>query len=91
MYGKTTFLSTGRFTLLLCHSLCVKFHEPTLGGQVITPEEMEDCREDDSYERGREAALKRNPDCRDPEHLGCEFCEHQGEEDDLLPRIEDGI
>ena len=53
---------------------------------MITPEEMEDCRENDSYERGREAALKRNPDCRDPEHLGCEFCQPHEEKNELLYR-----
>ena len=49
---------------------------------MLTPEEMEDCREDDSYERGRDAALRRNPDCRDPEHPGCDFCKQQGDEDE---------
>ena len=49
---------------------------------MLTPEEMEDCREDDSYERDRDAALRRNPDCRDPEHPGCDFCKQQGDEDE---------
>jgi len=49
---------------------------------VITPEEMENYEEEaaherreSTHERHREAALKRNPDCRDPDHPGCEFCE----------------
>lgn len=42
---------------------------------MVTEEEMDNFREEAAYERKKEAALKRNHDCRDPEHPGCEFCE----------------
>lgn len=51
---------------------------------MIEPEEMDNYREEVAHERRREVALKRNPDCRDPEHPGCEFCEDQGRKDDEL-------
>ena len=54
------------------------------GDCMLTPEEMESCREDDSYERGVEAALRKNPDCRDPAHPGCKFCQPQGENDECI-------
>jgi len=47
---------------------------------MITPEEMDNYREEVAYERRREVELKKHPDCRDPEHIGCEFCEDRQEE-----------
>ena len=67
---------------MLCDTLHDKLHSQTQGEQVITPQEMENYEEEaaherreSTHERHREAALKRNPDCRDPDHPGCEFCE----------------
>lgn len=47
---------------------------------MTTKDDMDNYQEDKSYERGIRAALNRHPDCRDPEHPGCEFCEDKGEE-----------
>lgn len=49
---------------------------------MVTEEEMDNFREEAAHERKKEAALRRNPDCRDPEHPGCEVCEDQGDEDE---------
>lgn len=51
---------------------------------MITPEQMENYEEEaaherreSTHERRREAELRRNPDCRDPEHPGCKFCKNK--------------
>ena len=42
--------------------------------------EAEDLRAQDRFEARRALALRYNPDCRDPDHPGCEHCE--GEDDE---------
>jgi hypothetical protein len=86
MYGTKHFLSTGRFTLLLSGIFCVKFLAPTTGEQVITPEEMDNFEQEAAHERRnerrREAELQKNPDCRDPDHPGCEFCDNHDKDEE---------
>lgn len=37
--------------------------------------EIEELKAQMFYERRRRALLMANPDCRDPDHIGCEKCE----------------
>jgi hypothetical protein len=41
--------------------------------------DLEDERQEALFERRYQARLSRHPDCRDPDHPGCEFCE-EGDE-----------
>jgi hypothetical protein len=36
--------------------------------------DLEDERMEAKFERRYQAALSRHPDCRDPDHPGCEIC-----------------
>lgn len=38
-------------------------------------DELNDLRMEDRARRQYQSALMRNPDCRDPDHPGCESCE----------------
>ena len=42
--------------------------------------EAEDLRAQDRFEARRALALRYNPDCRDPEHPGCEHCMENDDE-----------
>lgn len=46
------------------------------------PADIDYMRAEDAAERRYQRRLARNPDCRDPEHPGCELCEpdEDGEE-----------
>ena len=41
----------------------------------IDPSELEELANEFRAERLYKQRLSRNPDCRDPEHIGCELCE----------------
>lgn len=41
---------------------------------------IEELRAQDRYERRYQAHLMSHPDCRDPDHPGCEHCEEEEEE-----------
>jgi hypothetical protein len=43
-------------------------------------DELNDLRLEDRARRRYENALMRNPDCRDPDHPGCESCEENEDE-----------
>lgn len=43
-------------------------------------DELNDLRLEDRARRRYENALMRNPDCRDPDHPGCELCEENDDE-----------
>jgi hypothetical protein len=43
---------------------------------------MSESREDIRAARAYERKLRDNPDCRDPDHPGCEFCEERKEQED---------
>lgn len=45
--------------------------------------------EDERWERLHEARLRRNPDCRDPAHPGCEWCWERDEEPEKEAEGED--
>jgi len=53
---------------------------------VITPEEMDNFEQEAAHERRnerrREAELQKNPDCRDPDHPGCEFCDNHDKDEE---------
>jgi len=42
--------------------------------------EIDDLRAQDRFEARRALALRYNPDCRDPDHLGCEHCMENDDE-----------
>jgi hypothetical protein len=42
--------------------------------------DLEDARQEARFERRRQNLLMRYPDCRDPDHPGCECCEEGDEE-----------
>jgi hypothetical protein len=42
--------------------------------------EVEELKAQDRFERNYSRALLRNPNCRDPDHPGCDMCEE--DEDD---------
>ena len=48
----------------------------------LAEDEMADLRAEARWERHRHARLMRNPDCRDPDHPGCELCEEDESGDD---------
>lgn len=43
---------------------------------------VEELKAQDRFERRRQANLLAHPDCRDPDHLGCERCEESEDDDD---------
>jgi hypothetical protein len=38
-------------------------------------DEIQDLRRENARERAHHRVLSAHPDCRDPDHPGCEFCE----------------
>ena len=42
---------------------------------IFDHDEMEDQKHEVAFDRKRHRRLSRNPDCRDPDHPGCEKCE----------------
>ena len=41
--------------------------------------DIEELKAQDRFERQMRASLMANPDCRDPDHPGCEKCEDEDE------------
>jgi hypothetical protein len=41
--------------------------------------DIEELKAQDKFDRQMRARLMANPDCRDPDHLGCEKCEDEDE------------
>jgi len=48
----------------------------------------EEARQADLIERQYQHALLRNPDCRDPDHPGCEHCADEEDDDGDLTKCE---
>lgn len=48
----------------------------------LAEDDLADLRAEARWERQRHARLMRNPDCRDPDHPGCELCEENENDDD---------
>lgn len=48
----------------------------------ITKEEADEMRAEDFYRRQYQLNLAAHPDCRDPDHIGCELCEDEENDDD---------
>jgi len=46
-------------------------------------DDLEDLRAEALWERKRHARLMQNPDCRDPDHPGCEHCEERDDDDEV--------
>lgn len=51
--------------------------------------DYDDMRAEELAERRYRNALSRHPDCRDPDHPGCECCEESDTEDDQPTDEED--
>ena len=45
--------------------------------------EVEELKAEARFERQRTARLLRNPDCRDPDHPGCDKCADHDEDEEL--------
>lgn len=45
-------------------------------------DELDDLRMEAKAERQYRSRLSRHPDCRDPEHFGCEACEEDDQAED---------
>ena len=45
-------------------------------------DELEYLRNEDRARKRYQYALMQNPDCRDPDHPGCELCDEEENEDD---------
>ena len=46
----------------------------------ILEDEREMCMAEIAHDRRKQRALRANPDCRDPDHPGCEACEERDED-----------
>ena len=46
----------------------------------IDPQEAREMRWEDFYRKRYESHLSSHPDCRDPDHPGCELCDEENEE-----------
>lgn len=44
-------------------------------------DDLDDLRAEDRARKRHMYALMRNPDCRDPDHPGCELCEENEDEE----------
>lgn len=54
----------------------------TIGYFYDSSDDIADLRAEARWERQRHARLMRNPDCRDPDHPGCEHCEERDTDDE---------
>jgi hypothetical protein len=48
----------------------------------LTEDEIDQMRAEDFNRRQYRLNLEAHPDCRDPDHVGCELCEDDDEEND---------
>ena len=48
----------------------------------ISEEKAEEIKRENQLRREYQSALSAHPDCKDPDHPGCEFCEDNKESED---------
>jgi hypothetical protein len=48
---------------------------------ILTEQEAREMRWEDFRRRQYEMQLSAHPDCRDPDHIGCELCDEENDDE----------